>query len=219
MDATPRRTAAGDAVRLRVAPQVSVHYQVDRAGDRAKSRTGGRHEAARDVPGRDHLRGRAAGRGRTGAASPRRRTPRGRTMAYATVILNPDRNRARRGRLRWTWAERIAGYGRWARPITGATSTSTRMRASVSTGMRSKTCTGRASLIDAPVTVPHLLLSCGDLPQEWADSLRKLVRVVVIRRVRARRGGDLHAQALAEPARDLGGEWEAVLAHEQVHWC
>jgi hypothetical protein len=50
-----------------------------------------------------------------------------------------------------------------------------------------------SALIDAPVTVPHLLLSCGDLPQEWADSLRKLVRVVVIRRVRARRGGDLHA--------------------------
>jgi hypothetical protein len=61
--------------------------------------------------------------------------------------------------------------------------------------------------------------SPADLTEVWADGLRKLVGAVVIRRVPARRGCDLHAQALAEPACDLGGKGKAVLADEQAHWC
>jgi transposase len=57
----------------------------------------------------------------------------------------------------------------------------------------------------------------ADLTKKWADDFRKLVRVVVVGRMRAGRGGDIHAQTAAEPGRDLREEGKAVLADEQAH--
>jgi hypothetical protein len=49
----------------------------------------------------------------------------------------------------------------------------------------------------------------ADLKEEWPDERRELLRVLVIRRVRARSGGDIHAQPLAEPTGDLSEDGEA----------